>query len=169
MAIYLAALLVLLAVCAAWSLGDLADRRAGAQEAAKNLARCRWLARQIRTLRRRPARAAERERQSAELTGPIERAARDTGIPTDRLVRISPEPARRLGESAYEEKPTRVFLKRVTLEELVTMIHTLTDPETGLDLKSLRLAATSRDAAEGTWSAELVLTYLIYKPARTRL
>jgi len=169
MAIYLAALLALLAVCAAWSLGDLAGQRAAAHGAAENLVRCRRLAGRIRALRRRPARAAERERQSAELTGPIERAARDAGIPSDRLVRISPEPARRLGESAYEEKPTRVFLKRVTLEDLVTMIHTLTDPERGLDLKSLRLAATSRGVAEGTWSAELVLTYLIYKPARTRL
>jgi len=169
MYVYLSVLVVLLAVCAVWSVGYLADQRAVAREAAKDLTDCRRLADRIQILRHRPAMAADRERQSAELSGPIEQAARDAGIPTDRLVRISPEPARRLGESAYKEKPTRVSLRRVALKNLVTMIHALTDPTTGLDLKSLRLTATSRETPDGTWSAELVFIYLIYEPSGTRL
>ena len=113
--------------------------------------------------------AAESERGSAEISAPIEGAAKAAGIPADRLVRISPEPARRVGETAYKEKPTRAFLKNVRLKALVATAHALGGPETGLDLKSLRLTAPSRDATEETWSAELLFTYLIYEPQRTPL
>jgi len=169
MRIYLVVLLVLLGVFAVMGLRHLADARAAAEGAAGDLADCRRHGRDIDRLRGRPAMAAERERGSAELSAPIEQAAKAAGIPADRLVRISPEPAQRVGETAYKEKPTRVFLKNSRLKALVTMAHALGAPETGLDLKSLRLTVPSRDATQGTWSAELVFAYLLYEPQRSRL
>ena len=169
MRVYLVVVIGLLAAFAVMSLRHLASARATARAAGRDLADCRRFERQIERLRAQPAMAADRERRSAELSAPIEQAARAAGVPPDRLLRISPEPAQRLGETAYKEKPTRVFLKNVRLRELVAMVHALGAPETGLDLKSLRLTAPSRDATEGTWSAELVLVYLVYEPREVRL
>ncbi len=169
MRFYLVILFVLLAICALWSVRHLTDERAAAQAAARDLADCRRHEERISRLRHRPALAADRERLSAEISAPIERAAKAAGIPTDRLVRISPEPPQRVGETSYKEKPTRVFLKNVSLRKVVTMAHGLMSSEEGLDLESIRLTAPSRDATAGTWSAELVFAYLIYEPQPTRL
>ncbi|MBE3068812.1 MAG: hypothetical protein IMZ66_01110 [Planctomycetes bacterium] len=169
MRIYLVAVLALAVAWAAWSLTRLAEARAAAEGAAHDLATCRRLEGDILHLRARPATAADRERQSAEVTAPIEKAAREAGLAGDRLVRISPEPAQRVGETEYLEKPTRVLLKNVTLKQLARMAYVLGTPPTGLDLKSVRLTAPSRDASDGTWSAELVFVYLIYEPRQVRL
>lgn len=169
MAIYLAALLVLAATWAGWGLLRLAGARAAAEGAAHDLADCRRLGQEIGRLRDRPAAASDRERQSAEVTAPIERAAREAGIPAERIARISPEPAEREGESDYNRKPTRVLLKNVTLRQVAHVVHALGAGPAGLGLESVRLTAPSRDATEGTWSAELVFVYLVYEPRGTRL
>lgn len=169
MRIYLVVFTVLLAVVAVWCVRWMLEERDAARAAAADLVTCHGFQAKITRLRNRPALAEDRERRSAEISGPIERAAREAHIPAEQLVRISPEPARRIGETPYKEKPTRVFLKDVSLTNVVTMVHGLTCGETGLDLKSIRLTAPSRDATAGTWSAELAFTYLIYEPQRTRL
>jgi hypothetical protein len=56
-------------------------------------------------------------------------------------------------------------LPNVTLQQLVTILYNLTG-EHGLMAKSLRLSAPQTDDAGSQWSAELVLTYLIYDPQR---
>lgn len=168
MKMYIAALLVLAAAWASWSMMHLSEARAAAEGTAKDLAACRRLEGDILRLRGRPATAADCERQSAEVSAPIEKAAREAGIPADRLLRISPEPAQRFCETEYLEKPTRVLLKNVTLKQVARMAHSLGEPDTGLDLKSVRLTAQSRDSSDGTWSAELVFVYLIYEPRSVR-
>ena len=169
MTIYVLILYGLMAVVAFWSLGRMFEARAAARKAAADLAECNRYAEVIERLRVQPTVAAERERMNAEITGPIEKAARSAGIAADRLARISPEPAQRVGESAYKEKPTRFFLKNVTLQQVISMVYGLTESNEGLNLKSVRLAALSRDVPGGTWSAELVLAYLIYDPQRSSL
>ena len=169
MKIQLAVLAVLLALATAWSLGRLLTEQAAACAAARDLADCRKFEADIVRLRVQPTLASERERQSTELAGPIEKAAKEAGIPADRLLRISPEPAQRVAETAYKEKPTRVFLKNVTLQQVVAMVHGLTRNEEGLNLKSIRLTALSREATTNLWSAELILAYLIYEPQKSSL
>jgi len=169
MTIYVVVLYALLALAAGWSVRHLFAERAAARTAAAALAECRGYEKRILRLRGRPAMAAEQERASAEVSAPIEEAAKAAGVPADRLVRISPEPARRLGESPYKEKPTRVFLKNVSMQEIVTVAHRLVGEKHGFDLKSVRLDAADRGEATGRWSAELVFVYLIYDPARSRL
>jgi hypothetical protein len=168
MKVYLVLLFVLMGFITAWSVGNLLAARSAAEAAAKNLGDCRRFEQQIMRLRSRPALAAERERLATEIVGPIDKAARDAGIPAERLVRISPEAAQRVCETAYKEKPTRVFMRNVTLQRVTAMAHGLTAAEGGLNLKSLRLTAQSREASSGTWSAELVFSYLIYEPQAGR-
>ena len=169
MKIYLVILFGLTGVATFWSLNSMLAERAAAQAAASELEDCHCFEAEIVRLRAKPALAAERERRSAEVTGPIERAAQAAGISADRLVRISPEPAQRVGETAYKEKPTRVFLKNVSLEQVVAMAYGLSRRDEGLGLKSMRLTAPSREATTGLWSAELVFVYLIYEPQHTNL
>jgi|WetSurMetagenome_2_1015567.scaffolds.fasta_scaffold121001_2 hypothetical protein len=163
-----AALLALLVLVAGWSLQTMLQAQASAAEAKKGLADCRRLAAHIAILSQLPATASDRERQGTELSATLEQAAQAAGIPTDRLIRISPEPAQRVGDSVYKEKPTRVIVKNVGLRPLVTMIHRVMQSEGGWTLSSLRVTAPSRDATENLWTAELVFTYLVYEPLPIR-
>jgi len=169
MRVYLAIVFGLMAVVTVWSLGQMLNARSAAQGAARDLEDCLKYEDQIARLRARPTLAADRERLAAEIVGPIERAAKAAGVSADRLIRISPEAAQRVCETAYKEKPTRVYLKNVTLQQVVQTVHGLVTAEEGLTLKSVRLTALSRETTTNLWSAELVLAYLIYEPQRTGL
>jgi hypothetical protein len=162
--ILLGVLLALLIVTAAWSLSTMIESRDGAQAATLDLKECQRLAGRITLLGQQPTLASDRERQGAEINGPVEKAAQAAGIPADRLIRIVPEPAQRIGDGAYKEKPTRVFLKNVAPRSIATMVQKLTEGDGGLTLSSMRLTAPSRDATENLWTAELVFTYLVYEP-----
>jgi len=169
MSIYSAALLILAFTWTGWSLLQLLDTRAAAQVAAGDLADClRWEG-EITRLRTQPATATDRTLQKTELAAPIEKAAHEAGIPSGRLMLINPEQAQRLDETDYKKIPWRVDLKNVTLKQVAQMVHAITTGPAGLDLESIRLTAPSRDATEGTWSAELVFVYLVYEPYETKL
>ena len=160
--------IALLAVTAAWSLSVMLQSRADARTAVEDLRECQRLVGRIAALGQQPTLASDRERLAAEINGPVEQAAQAAGIPADRLIRIVPEPAQRIGDGAYKEKPTRVFLKNVAPRSLAAMVQRLTRGDGGLALTSLRLTAPSRDATENLWTAELVFTYLVYEPLQSR-
>jgi hypothetical protein len=105
---------------------------------------------------------------AAEITGLIEQAAQAAGVGPGSLRRITPEAPQRLGDSAYKEKPTLLALDDVTLEQLVRLVHHLVSSQQGLCPKSIRLSAPRKAAADSAWSAEIVLTYLIYDPVQSR-
>jgi len=168
-AVLVAILLVLLAGTAGTAFHRLRRARAAAIGARSGLAACHRLAARIERLRREPAVADDRERVQAETSGPVERAAEAAGISPDRLVRITPEPAVRLGDSAYKEKPVRVLLRRVGLRQVIETVHRLARGDGGLRVKALRLSAPGTDATSNEWTAEVVLTYLIYEPAQAGL
>ncbi len=164
MAMWVVVLAGLLALTAGWSYRRLVSAREALAQANGDLAECRRLAGQIQLCRDRPNVAAEFERVASETAGPIERAARAAGVSPDRLLRISPEPAQRVGDSVYKEKPTRVSLKDVTLKQLVTLVHGLTSADAGLRVKSILLHAPNQEDPSDSWTAEVVLAYLIYEP-----
>ncbi|HEV3006726.1 MAG TPA: hypothetical protein VGX78_19810, partial [Pirellulales bacterium] len=89
-------------------------------------------------------------------------------IPSNCLVRIDPQPPRRLEDSAYKEQATHVDLREVSQQQLLRFLYELERGETPLRAKSLRLAApaqvaTAAGSAE-TWGAELTLTYVVFAP-----
>ncbi len=159
--------LLLLALLLLWMLylgvGQLTYQKHRAVQAAEDLLDCTLMADKIKTLRSRPTLATERERLSDEITGLVERAAQSAGLGAD-IVRISHEPAQRIGDSVYREKPTRVTVRKSRLRQLVTMLHTLTRGDHGLRTQTLRLSPNRPDDNADSWDAEFVVTYLIYDP-----
>jgi predicted Zn-dependent peptidase len=168
MAALLSVLLALLVLAAAWSYGMLARSRAAATGARADLEECRRLAAEIEGAAKRPALAAEHERVVTEVTGLVEEAAKFAQIPPEKIERITPEAARRVGDSVYTEKPTQVVLQDVTLKQVVELLHRLAASGRGLTPKSLRIVAPRGEDAGDLWTAELVVTYLIYDPPDTQ-
>jgi len=167
-AILLLVLIALLAAAALWSHGRMASARAAADRAADDAALCRNLADQIDACRRRPSMAVETETLEGETTGLIERAAKQALIDPTSLIRITPEPPRRLADTVYKEKPTQVTLENVTLLQVGVLMHTLACGQQKLTTSALRLAAPRAEDTGPHWKAELTLTYLIYDPPRIR-
>lgn len=147
-----------------WAYGHLAEARAAADYALGDTGQCRQLAGQIKTLRIQPSRVQSQELQNQEFNQRIEAAAQKAGIPRQFLIRITPEPARRIGETDYKRKPTRINFTRITMPQLVAFVQALAAEEAGPDLTQLNLAATHAHEPGEPWIAELTLTYLIYAP-----
>ena len=164
--ILFAVLAVSLFIAAVWSYQSMADNRRTAFRARRGLERCQNLAAKIQTHRTRPSMASEHERLASETTGIIEHAARSAGISPASITRITPEPQRRVGDTVYKEKPTQVLFKNVTLKQIVATSHALAGGEKRLHPKSLRLSAPRDEDTGNLWTAEMVLTYLIYDPPR---
>ncbi|MFB3891186.1 MAG: hypothetical protein ACE15C_04090 [Phycisphaerae bacterium] len=162
--ILMAALGVTLLLTAVWSYQYMSGRREAAAAAQRDLADGRRMMGQIELASRMPAMAADRERLATETTSLIEQAARTAGIAPGSLRRISPEAPRRVGETVYKEKPTQVQLQAVSLKELVAFALAISGPQAGLNVDSMRLGIPREAGADGRWTAELVLTYLIYDP-----
>jgi hypothetical protein len=156
----------LLAAGAAWSYGHMASQRQAAEAARADLAQCLASAATIETLRQKPALASDQERVAAETTGLVSRAAAAAGITPAQLARIVPDPPQKIGQTAYKEKPTLVVVEDVRLEQIVKMIHTLGAGTEGLTAKSIRLGPPRQQGCDDLWTAEIVLTYLIYDPAQ---
>jgi hypothetical protein len=122
------------------------------------------MVREMQLLSRRPALAAEHERQTSEIIGLIEKAAGEAGVPAENIERITPEMPRRIGDTAYKETPTRVHLRKISLQQLVTLTHALLSADAGLRADSIRLTSPRQAEGADQWTTELVLGYLIYDP-----
>lgn len=162
-----AALVVLLAFAAL----ELQSSRAAALAAVQNLAECRELASEISKLRGRPSQITLQAQSGAELARQIESAAQVAQVPNNCVVRIDPQPARRIGESPYKEQPANLELRAVTLKQLVQFLQTLQEGGAGLRTRSMRLIAPRQEATAPsdaeTWMAEVTLTSMIFAPKNT--
>jgi hypothetical protein len=105
---------------------------------------------------------------AAEITQMIDAASQKAKIAPAKLVRITPNPPRRVGESVYKEKPTQILLKEVTLSQVVEMLYDLSQGENPLIPKSIRLTTPRNQDTGNLWDGEIVLTYLIYDPPETK-
>ncbi|HOF17630.1 MAG TPA: hypothetical protein PK082_01880 [Phycisphaerae bacterium] len=157
-----------LLISVAWSYSRYCRLRAAAAAGQADLRDCAQMASRIEKLSRRPTLASDHEKLATETTRLIEEAAKSAGISGDRLIRISPESPARLGETPYKEKPTGVLLKNVTLKQIVEFVHALLSGEHGLNAKSIRIAAPREQDTGEEWTAEIVLTYLVYDPAKPK-
>lgn len=166
MAILLVVLAATLAVVACYCVLELIAARNAALAGQQDLNECRALSDQIHLHRSRPSVAAEREKEPDEISGPIERAARAAGIAPERLVRIVPEPGRRHASTPYVEKPVQVTLRNVPIRQIVALLDAVITGQSGLEARSIRLAAPQVDDAGDAWNVELTLAYLIFEPIR---
>jgi hypothetical protein len=151
----------LLALGAALSYQYMVGQESAAQTAAANLAEGLRLMGQIEALSHQPMLAADRERQERETVGLVEDAAKSVGIKPKRFAH---QGARRLGDTVYKEKPMQVLLQGITLRQLVDLELAVSQADAGLNLESIRLSIPREGDANDLWTAEVVLSYLIYDP-----
>lgn len=161
-----AALLILLCLLVLWSFNSLGHERANAHLAAEDLAQCRQLAADIESLRQKPAVASAQPIETREIAKRVESAAQDSAIPQSSIGEITPQPAQRMGNLPYLQKPTTLTLRNITLPQLGPFLHRLT-LDSGLSIRDLRLVALKHEESGATWNADIVLSSLIYSPAKT--
>ncbi|QNN21552.1 hypothetical protein HED60_04440 [Planctomycetales bacterium ZRK34] len=157
-------LLAMLLAVVAWSYSAMSQAKANASATAKDLAECSKLAQMIQQTRRQPQLVGDHELAFTDLSRQIEEAAEKQGIHTDAIVRISPEPARRLGRTAYREQPTRIELRQATLKQLLGLMHQLTATSPSLRIRGIRLSAPRSESDDQTWNTEFTLSHLQYSP-----
>lgn len=140
-----------------------------ARAAADSLAECQAIAADIATLRRQPSKVTLQAHSVTELSSQVEQAMKFAQLPANCLVRVDPQPARRMTASDFKEQPTSLELRAVTLKQLIQFLHKLESNGAGLRTKSLQLAASVKIAADGaaeTWNVQVVLTSLIFAPKK---
>lgn len=126
-------------------------------------------AQQITASRDAPNRIDEHEMRLDLLAQLIERAADEATIPRRSLDRIWPQPAQRLGDSAYQRKPTQLLVRDVTLPQAVGFLHGMASGPSPLSIDSLRLtappgSAQSQGGGLERWNLETTVSHLLYKP-----
>lgn len=138
------------------------------RDAQAQLRECKKLAQDIQALQQQPGFAALGVDSPRTITTRAEHAGQQAKIPPTALARIEPQSAVRLRDSPYRLRPTRLEIRRVTLEQIVVFTHALIDEAQGTTVRDIRLTAAEGNA-EGAkevdlWTAEIVLTQLIYSP-----
>jgi type II secretory pathway pseudopilin PulG len=156
------ALVAGLALTASWAHMRYTESRRSAERAAENLTACQELARSIRHLKRKPTIADNKELEVNKLTRRIQKAVRSAGASRSSIVQIDPQPARRLRDTAYKEKPTRLTLQELSMRELLDALDTLTEGAS-LRVERVRMSPPQRGLAHN-WDAEVTVAYLIFEP-----
>jgi len=159
----------LLTALVVWSFQEMRAAQASVGVAQQNLTQCKDVATKIVEVRQRPTKAALEETTTTSLATLIDEAATSSRIAKSNIIRIEPQPTRRVGETDYKEQATYVELRGVSLQQLVSFMHTLLADQSELDVTSLRITAPRYEsdtpaATVETWLAEVTLTYLIYSP-----
>lgn len=136
----------------------------------RNLESCRALATKISELRQSPSHARASTRSTDDLASVIEKAAADAQLARDRVVRIDPQPPKRVAKSDYLDQTTEVELLNINLRQLVSFLFNLAASDSGLNVSTLRLQVPHSDNADSaeTWLADIVLTQRIYAPTSRR-
>ena len=136
---------------AAWGWFLLADASASATAAAQDARSARLLVERIEALRRTTAAVAASPQD--DLRQRIARAATAAGVAQNGLEAIEEQPVSRSGDGAYQERPTRIVLRQVTLRQVVTFFHSLTAGAPAYHARELRLTAPREQERGGHWSA----------------
>jgi hypothetical protein len=135
--------------------------------AASNVRSCQELAVEIKRVRQAPQRAQLATRSLEDLGSVIEKAAAEAQVGRDRVLRIDPQPARRLGKTDYMEQGTEVELLAVSLQQLVGFLYNVARADDQLKVEILRLRTphgANDSTREELWTVDLVLAQRVYAP-----
>lgn len=156
--------LAMLALTATWSVRAMMTQRAAALIAADDLGECGRLAASIESLRDKPKIASAQD-MGIELLGQrIAAASQQAKLDPQSLEGVYPQGPRRLGNTPYVQKPTTLTLRNVKLPQLAAFLYHLTEGESGLNVRDLRLRVPRGDSPSDVWDAEATITCLIYQP-----
>lgn len=165
------ALLLIAIASGYWAMRRSAGRLQAAQLQTQE---CQKMASEIAQLRDRPGFAALDIDSPRTITARAEEASKLAKLSPTSLVRIEPQAAMRLRDSPYRLRPTRLELRGVTLTQIINFTHAMIDESQGTTVRDLRLTLnppkegpepeTRADGHVDRWTAELVLTQLIFSP-----
>lgn len=158
-----AAIFGLLITALCLSVMHLLDAQRGSARASLQASRVSSLAKEISDLKARPSIAVSPSEQVQQLSGLIEGGAKDCGIPARKIVTISAQDARRVGQTPYYRQPTRVSIEDVEMGQLVKLLSDITQGEK-IRIEDCRFAAPHGKLVGRTWNADFTLSYLIYDP-----
>ncbi|HET6880135.1 MAG TPA: hypothetical protein VFI31_08270 [Pirellulales bacterium] len=145
-------------------------KQAAASAACENLEECKSVAADIKKLRLQPSKVTLHAHSASEVSSRLEEALKFAQLPASCLVRIDPQPARRLNGTDFKEQPTSLELRAVSIKQLVHLLYKLESSGAGLQTKSLQLTTpvkTQSDTTIETWNVQVVLTSLIFAPKKT--
>lgn len=164
-------LLVALLVITVWSCFRLKASYERASVAAVNLADCREIAASIADLRQSPSHASVDVRPVEELSRRIEQAVTFANVPLGKVLRIEPQPARRIPDSSYIRHSTRVELELVSLQQLIMFLVSLEESDSRLQVTEIGLRAPTGPSSPATepevWNSDVFLSYLVFSPRDT--
>jgi hypothetical protein len=149
----------------AWAYSRLKEQRAAVAAAAEELHQCQRLAAALGRLRGPSIPAGSKPIQPNDMIRWIEQSAQHAQVSMDHLVKIWPEPVKRIGHSRLKQAPTQLQLRSVDLQQLITLLHHLSSEARGLQVTMIRLAA-DQDNPQGNelWTAEATVTYVFDEP-----
>lgn len=148
---------------------ELSASQASARAAADNLAECKVIAGDIANLRRQPSKVTLEAHSATELSSQVEQAMKFAQLRANCLVRVDPQPARRMAVGDFKEQATSLELRSVSLKQLIHFLHKLETGGAGLRTKSLQMASVkaATEATTETWNVQVVLTSLIFAPKKS--
>lgn len=137
-------------------------------DAQTQMQECESIVADIKSLQSRRGFAALGIDSPRTITARAEEARAKANLSPTALVRIEPQSAIRLRDSEYRLRPTRLELRRVSLEQVVSFTHAMIDEAQGTTVRDIRLTASdgSGNGAKevDVWNVEVVLTQLIFSP-----
>lgn len=136
--------------------------RESADAAAADLTGSRASADQILAARARAGATSAGTPDAQGLRGAIAEAAERAGM---ELQSIEEQAPRRLGAGGSLERPTRLRTEDVTMPDLITFLHSLTESMPRLAVVEVRLTAPQGARSDDEWAAEATLSVVEAPPA----
>lgn len=134
--------------------------REDADRAARNLAECRRYAARLDRSGQKALPPSDEE-GTEDIRTAAEKIAADAGIRD--LKSVDRRPERRVGDTAYIERPYAIRLLKVTPMQVARFAHELSVLK-GLETTAINLQTFRRDSGQDFWNVDLEFAYLVYDP-----
>lgn len=150
-----------------WSILELQASRRGMTEAADQVRECLQLAESIRELRPTDSADVSAKSTPGDLAKRIEAIVREPQLSGVQLVRVDPQPPKRIPDSAYSQRTTQVELRNLQLRQFVMLLDALRREGAQSQVRRIHLQSPVRETASNgpeTWAIEMVLTDRVLTP-----
>ncbi len=153
-------LAVCVVVAVTWSFTALLDGSDDAARAAADYSTVQVSARHLEAAR---TAGGTSRTTAAELPTKLDQAMKTAEIDSEDLVRITPQPPRRLGTTGLREMPSQLVFRQLTLAQVLTFITALSPAGSELTVRDLHLTLPGETVGTGTdagWNVELTVSYV---------
>ena len=159
-----AALVLAMVLLALWCFWTLTTSRSRATTAAIHFTKCEQLATKIKRLRKTS------DDKTADNS--VGQSATDLGEflgragPTIGVVRIDPQPTRRIQNSDWVEETASVTLQPITMQELAMLLSAMSEVDSNLRAPFVRMTRAKDElpGLEERWDVEMTLTHSMFSP-----